>query len=424
MSGFDYDNIKLPELIDVYRQQCALMGGDFSTSEQSDGTHRVVCRIPSTETASDKDTKKKKKPKATGSTSGTGGGAFDHDAFLAAVKTAFASVSSEAREGLRAIVQEAITRKVERDQLAYILATAWWETARTMQPVREAFFLGGTAEDHRKTLSYYPYYGRGYVQLTHKTNYKKAGKAIGADLENDPDLALKPEHALKIMFLGMEKGWFTGKKLDDYIDNLDEDEKEDFREFEEARRIINGVDKKTTIAKIAVKFRDALKAANYRKKTAGSLISAAAASDFEAHIAALGLKHFRAAEFLVKGSQHSNPASDAFGMNADPPQALWSNIDAVASVLDRFRASVGKPVLISSAYRTKAYNKAIGGASESRHMFFNALDFSVRGSPVGPAEWAAELRQMRDAGAFKGGIGVYSSFVHIDARGENIDWVG
>jgi lysozyme len=55
---------------------------------------------------------------------------------------------------------------------------------------------------------------------------------------------------------------------------------------------------------------------------------------------------------------------------------------------------------------------------------FNAIDFIVRGSPVGPTEWANALRQMRSAGRFKGGIGTYPGFVHVDTRGSNADWNG
>jgi hypothetical protein len=90
--------------------------------------------------------------------------------------------------------------------LAYMLATAYHETNQQMIPVREAYWL---SEKWRKAhLSYYPYYGRGYVQLTHSDNYDKAGKVVGQDLVKDPDLALDPAIAAAVMFMGMEKGWF------------------------------------------------------------------------------------------------------------------------------------------------------------------------------------------------------------------------
>ena len=144
---------------------------------------------------------------------------------------------------------------------AYIIATAFWETGRTMQPVKEAFWL---SEDWRKkNLRYFPYYGRGYVQLTWDYNYKKASDYFKIDFVKKPDLVMEPQYALPILVVGMKEGWFTGKKLDDYIDDIDEDDKEDLREYTNARRIVNGTDKQVEIGKLALLFEKALKAANY-----------------------------------------------------------------------------------------------------------------------------------------------------------------
>jgi len=110
--------------------------------------------------------------------------------------------------GLDAILDawESKTPNGDLRWVAYMLATAFHETARTMQPVREAFWL---SEQWRKThLRYYPYYGRGYVQLTWQTNYAKAGAYVGADLVTSPDLALRPDYAAVIMQVGMSEGWF------------------------------------------------------------------------------------------------------------------------------------------------------------------------------------------------------------------------
>jgi hypothetical protein len=112
--------------------------------------------------------------------------------------------------GLNAILDEWDRRLPNGDLrwLAYMLATAFHETARTMQPVREAYWL---SENWRKTnLRYYPYYGRGYVQLTWKDNYRRASAYVGADLVANPDLAMRPDFAASIMFVGMTEGWFRG----------------------------------------------------------------------------------------------------------------------------------------------------------------------------------------------------------------------
>lgn len=44
----------------------------------------------------------------------------------------------------------------------------------------------------------YKFRGRGYIQLTGRETYREIGKIAGLDLENDPDLAAKPENAVRI----------------------------------------------------------------------------------------------------------------------------------------------------------------------------------------------------------------------------------
>ncbi len=129
-----------------------------------------------------------------------------------------------------------------RNELAYVLATAYHETAGTMKPVRE---YGGEA--YLKSKAYYPYVGMGYVQLTWKVNYEKASKELGVDFVKTPKLLLEAKYAAPILVVGMKEGWFTGKKLSDYITLSKSD-------FVNARRIINGVDKKDLIAGYAKSY--------------------------------------------------------------------------------------------------------------------------------------------------------------------------
>jgi hypothetical protein len=132
-----------------------------------------------------------------------------NDVFLANVTDDFHKLGGQSeKQGMKAIIEgfEKYFPDGDRRWLAYMLSTAFHETAMTMQPVREAFWL---SENWRKThLSYYPYYGRGYVQLTHKGNYKRAGDDIDVDLVSNPDMAMNPQHAAHIMFIGMRDGWF------------------------------------------------------------------------------------------------------------------------------------------------------------------------------------------------------------------------
>lgn len=144
-------------------------------------------------------------------------------------------------------------------------------------------------------------------------------------------------------------------------------------------------------------------------------------ADFAGFIQGLNLRYFKPYEFLVMGHQHSNPNSPAYGLNAKPDPKLWPNIAETARVLDSLRELMGAPISTLSVYRTKPYNKAIGGAKASQHMDFNAVDFVVK-SNSSPADWAAALRNLRQDNFFKGGIGTYNSFVHVDTRGTNADW--
>ena len=135
-----------------------------------------------------------------------------------------------------------------------MLATAFHETAFTMQPIAEygkgkGRKYGVPAGPHQKV-----YYGRGYVQLTWDYNYKKAQDKLGAPFYGDPELALEPHHAAAIMIRGMVEGWFTGKKLADYLNDQHSD-------YIGARKIINGTDKAQTIAGYAKKFEAFLAAA-------------------------------------------------------------------------------------------------------------------------------------------------------------------
>jgi Chitinase class I len=130
-------------------------------------------------------------------------------------------------------------------QIAYVLATVEWETAKTFRPVREAFWL--SEEWRRRNLRYYPFYGRGYVQLTWKNNYEKYSQLLGVDLVSNPDRAMQAEIALFILVHGFKTGAFTGRKISDYINA-------NVTDFVKARRCINGTDHANDIARLAERY--------------------------------------------------------------------------------------------------------------------------------------------------------------------------
>lgn len=196
--------------------------------------------------------------------------------------------------GFDFILDEAGKAGISLHNLAYILATTWHETAFTMQPIKEyggnSYFtrrydikgnnpklakqLGNTSPgDGAK------YCGRGYVMITGKNNYARASKELGIDFVTNPDLVMQPKYAIKILFEGMLNGWFTGKQLDDYVDDIDESDKEDLREFSNARRIVNGTDKQVAIGMFAIVFETALKLAKYDPREAVQSVPEKSATD-------------------------------------------------------------------------------------------------------------------------------------------------
>jgi hypothetical protein len=150
--------------------------------------------------------------------------------------------------------------------LAYMLATVRGECGADMWPIHEigghSYFdkydfgtslgarLGNTVPGDG-----YKYRGRGFVQLTGRSNYTKMQQLTGVGLVDNPDLALSPATATKVMFEGMARGTFTGKKLSDYLNDT-------ITDWVNARRIINGTDKAAKFAEWAKQFHSALIAAS------------------------------------------------------------------------------------------------------------------------------------------------------------------
>ncbi len=147
-------------------------------------------------------------------------------------------------------------------QMAYMLATIKHETNNTFHPVVEGYYLrsnriGALYAYYRKNnpgalntifpngIDQPTYEGRGYVQITHLSNYRMF------HIENTPEKALEPETAFYIMEHGMANGTFTGKALQDYVNENETD-------YYSARRVINGKDKASLISGYAKDFAECI----------------------------------------------------------------------------------------------------------------------------------------------------------------------
>jgi putative chitinase len=194
---------------------------------------------------------------------------FNHTTFFNAYRNLYGKLSQTQVSGL-----DNLLGYVERDPeiadlrwVAYMLATVKHECADTFQPVTERgpksyFDKYETGTDLGKRLGNtakgdgYLFRGRGYVQITGRANYQKMTANLvltgEEDLVLNPDAALHPDVAYRIMSYGMRHGSFTAKKLADYLTGTKTD-------YTNARRIINGLDQTAKIKGYAVNFEAVLK---------------------------------------------------------------------------------------------------------------------------------------------------------------------
>ena len=67
------------------------------------------------------------------------------------------------------------------------------------------------------------------------------------------------------------------------------------------------------------------------------------------------------------------------GLDNTPNATAIANLTRVAALLEQVRAVIGKPIIITSGYRSPEVNKAIGSTSKSQHLLGCAADFKVSG---------------------------------------------
>lgn len=173
---------------------------------------------------------------------------MDDAVFFSLVKhTVFGGHMSQGQvDGINNILDYAETHypKLLRNQLSNIFGQCTWETEHKMQPISED---GGPR--YLRNKPYWPWYGRGLIQITWQENYAKF------DITS-PDDALSWPRALDIMFRGMVDGMFSGHKLADYCNATVTD-------FYNARRVVNKLDRAQECAALSVSYLKAFEAAGY-----------------------------------------------------------------------------------------------------------------------------------------------------------------
>lgn len=116
--------------------------------------------------------------------------------------------------------------------------------------------------------------------------------------------------------------------------------------------------------------------------------------------------YFWRSEFRCKGCTNESPCWRGGTDTADVE---------LIDVLNGIRSHYQKPVIINSGHRCPEYNKRVGGARNSQHVYGRAADFVVQG--VDPAEVYAWCDTWH-----KGGLGKYDTFTHIDTRNYKVRW--
>lgn len=93
------------------------------------------------------------------------------------------------------------------------------------------------------------------------------------------------------------------------------------------------------------------------------------------------------------------------------------------TMLEAIRCHFDAPVTITSGYRSSAYNAAVGGATNSRHLYGDAADFQVPQKEISEVHrWCNEMFPVSGLGIYTRGAGW--GWIHIDNRGSRARWTG
>ena len=128
---------------------------------------------------------------------------------------------------------------------------------------------------------------------------------------------------------------------------------------------------------------------------------------------------------LLEGKAASVPTSAHFKLSefkckdgTAVPTKYYANCQKLMNLLEEIRTACGnRAITVTSGYRTESYNKKVDGAKQSQHLYAAAADIKVSGKS------ASEVYKLCDrlVGS-RGGVGKYSTFTHVDVRGNKARW--
>lgn len=139
------------------------------------------------------------------------------------------------------------------------------------------------------------------------------------------------------------------------------------------------------------------------------------AYEYLRYLNSLGLRRVNSSQVIASHAKQRGTV-----WNSLPPKVWWRRMGYALKVVERIAMEMNvSQVEVVSAYRSPAYNARTGGKSGSWHQANVAVDVRF---PVRARQVTATARELRNLGLFRGGVGGYWNFTHIDCRGSNIDW--
>lgn len=123
--------------------------------------------------------------------------------------------------------------------------------------------------------------------------------------------------------------------------------------------------------------------------------------------------HFTLAELVASST------AKRLGLDNTPTPAVLANLQRTAHMLEGIRAHLsGKAVIVTSGYRGREVNQAVGGATSSDHMMGQAADIQVPsfGTPYEVAKNLAADLDWLGIGQIIYEVNGSSRWVHVSTR--------